>query len=357
MTPIRMASAFALGFGLAGCAGNPGSVPGSTLPAPDLTAQTEASPDLPERVSSAPDLETVPISAPQQIDLGAYDPVAVAEAESAPVVAVPYSVVEEAPSAAPPSYVMQSPGFDASRPLRRGEMLPVRDDPVETAPRTARATTYNVAALKAAYHPSEALRAAAPPARIRNAFTPDFGEDLSRSALSRLNPNVEYVAAYRKIGYPWGDVPENTGVCTDVVIRSYRGLGIDLQSMVHEDMRRAFSAYPSKKIYGLRKADPNIDHRRVVNLEAFFERVGASIPVGSDPQPGDLITWRLSGGEPHIGVVVDRRDPKTGNLMIVHNLGAGVRAEDLLDFAAPHGHYRFAPDRQSRMASLALKQG
>ena len=126
--------------------------------------------------------------------------------------------------------------------------------------------------------------------------------------------------------------------------------------MVHEDMRQAFSAYPSKKIYGLSKADPNIDHRRVVNLEAFFERVGAAIPVGSDYQPGDVITWRLSGGEPHIGVVVNRVDPKTGNPLIVHNLGAGVRAEDLLDYAPPHGAYRFAPDQQSRMASLALKQ-
>ncbi|MCL4152532.1 UNVERIFIED_CONTAM: hypothetical protein GTU68_033117 [Idotea baltica] len=175
--------------------------------------------------------------------------------------------------------------------------------------------------------------------------------------MARLNPNVRYVADYKKIGYPWGDVSLSTGVCTDVVIRTYRSLGIDLQSMVHQDMRRAFSAYPSQRIYGLRQADPNIDHRRVVNLEAFFERVGARAPAGSGYQPGDLITWRLSGGEPHIGVVVNRTDPKTGNLMIVHNLGAGVQAEDLLDYAPPHGHYRFAPDQQSRMASLALKRG
>jgi uncharacterized protein YijF (DUF1287 family) len=238
-------------------------------------------------------------------------------------------------------------------------MAPVRDDPADygrPAPRT-RATTYNVASLKAAYQPSEALSVPAPSPTVYNAHTAAFGEKLSGSALARLNPNVAYVAAYKKIGYPWGDVPENTGVCTDVVIRSYRGLGIDLQSMVHEDMKQAFDAYPSRKIYGLNEADSNIDHRRVVNLEAFFERVGAGIPLGTPTIPGDIITWRLSGGEPHIGVVVDRRDPKTGNFLIVHNLGGGVQAEDLMDYAPPHGHYRFAPDQQSRLASLALRRG
>ena len=170
---------------------------------------------------------------------------------------------------------------------------------------------------------------------------------------------MRYDPRYVKIGYPWGDVPETTGVCTDVVIRSYRTLGIDLQSLVHDDMRLAFNAYPSRRIYGLRKADPNIDHRRVVNLEAFFERSGASIPVGSSPddfQPGDILTWRLSGTEPHIGIVVSDRDPRTGYPLVVHNLGAGVRKDDLISLSPPEGHFRFAPDRETQLASLQLKR-
>jgi len=289
--------------------------------------------------------------------------------EQETVVVQPYETVsiDPVPVATVPSESFYNPQFvdvtpvrdipNAAASLGPGQMAPIRDDPIDNSPVVAtRASTYNIAALKASYQPSEALRVSAPAARIQNTPSPAFGNELASSALARLNPNVAYVADYKQIGYPWGDVSEATGVCTDVVIRSYRSLGIDLQSMVHEDMRQAFSAYPSKKIYGLSKADPNIDHRRVVNLEAFFERVGAAIPVGSDYQPGDVITWRLSGGEPHIGVVVNRVDPKTGNPLIVHNLGAGVRAEDLLDYAPPHGAYRFAPDQQSRMASLALKQ-
>ena len=382
MKSIRFLGALALGAGVAGCAGNPAGVSTSAIKPPVTNApNTDATISaLPEVITAAPD-SAAPVSvpaapllaeaAPQTIDLGAYDdaapapllaaePIAYVDQSALPVQSVETLAYQPAPAPVQPTYTLQSPGFVAQdRPLGRGQMAPVRDDPIDTAsaPSTStRATTYNVAALKAAYQPSEALSVAAPPPRVRNTPSAAFGNELSNSALARLNPNVEYVAAYKKIGYPWGDVSQDTGVCTDVVIRSYRSLGIDLQSMVHEDMRQAFSAYPSRKIYGLKKADPNIDHRRVVNLEAFFERVGAAIPLGSDYQPGDVITWRLSGGEPHIGVVVNRRDPKTGNPMIVHNLGAGVRAEDLLDYAQPHGAYRFAPDQQSRMASLALKR-
>lgn len=374
MKTLRYVSYLALGVSVAGCAGNPASVPGSSLPAPGPVAKKPivTKPDakiaaLPERIVAVPEdtaSTPTPSAAPKTIDLGAYDaaPAVVEKVEPEPIQtieAVPYQTVELAPAeSVAPEYVDVPSYLEASAPLGRGQMAPIRDDPVEDIPNAipTRASTYNIAALKANYRPSEALSVSAPAARIRNVPSAGFGQELSASALARLNPNVAYVADYKKIGYPWGDVSEETGVCTDVVIRSYRGLGIDLQSMVHEDMRRAFSAYPSKKIYGLNKADPNIDHRRVVNLEAFFERVGAAIPLGSDYQPGDVITWRLSGGEPHIGVVVNRVDPRTGNPLIVHNLGAGVRAEDLLDFAVPHGAYRFAPDQQSRMASLALKQ-
>ena len=380
MKSLYYISYLALGFAVAGCAGGPSSPPDSNAVAPVTKAPITVAPDideaaLPKQVAVVPK-EVAPITPPQAevIDVGPYDAALPIEAteqepfeteEALPVETVFLDVEYE--EATPleafydPQYVDVAEVRDipnAGEPLAFGQMSPIRDDPIDNAPAPAPqpSSGYNIAALKANYRASEALSVAAPAAHVQNTPSSAFGHELSASALSRLNPGVAYVAAYKKIGYPWGDVSEETGVCTDVVIRSYRGLGIDLQSMVHEDMRRAFVAYPSQKIYGLSEADPNIDHRRVVNLEAFFERVGASIPVGSNYQPGDVITWRLSGGEPHIGVVVDRRDPKTGNPLIVHNLGAGVRAEDLLDYAPPHGAYRFAPDQQSRMASLALKQ-
>jgi uncharacterized protein YijF (DUF1287 family) len=152
-----------------------------------------------------------------------------------------------------------------------------------------------------------------------------------------------YDGAYRRIGYPGGDVPPDRGVCTDVVVRAYRALGIDLQVAVHEDMRRDFAAYPA--LWGLRRPDPNIDHRRVPNLQAYLRRAGAALAVGAAPDDylaGDLVTWMLPGNLPHIGIVAARRSPG-GVPLIVHNVGAGPRVEDVL-FAWPiTGHYRHFP--------------
>ena len=151
-----------------------------------------------------------------------------------------------------------------------------------------------------------------------------------------------YDGSYRKIAYPNGDVPRETGVCTDVVIRAYRHAGVDLQVLVHEDMKGHFSAYP--KTWGLRRPDPNIDHRRVPNLATFFTRQGAKLPVtrrGADYQPGDVVTWRLSSGVPHIGLVSDVRVPNTDRYRVVHNIGAGAQIEDVLFAYAVTGHYRY----------------
>ena len=172
-----------------------------------------------------------------------------------------------------------------------------------------------------------------------------FGNNLSNAALGRLRSNVTYNGAYVKIGYPWGDVPANIGVCTDVVIRSYRKLGIDLQSQVHQDMTTAFSAYPNVKKWGLSQPDANIDHRRVYNLRAFFQRRGAALPITRNPadyRPGDLVTWMVGPGLPHIGVVVDkpsRADPR--RKMIVHNIAHGPQMEDVLFRFPISGHYRY----------------
>lgn len=151
-----------------------------------------------------------------------------------------------------------------------------------------------------------------------------------------------YDPAYRRIPYPNGDVPRETGVCTDVVIRAYRHAGADLQQLVHEDMKRAFSAYPKK--WGLRRPDTNIDHRRVPNLATFFTRHGTALRVsqrGADYRPGDIITWDLPGNLPHIGVVSDVPVRGTDRHLVIHNIGAGAQIEDMMFTYRVTGHYRY----------------
>jgi uncharacterized protein YijF (DUF1287 family) len=154
---------------------------------------------------------------------------------------------------------------------------------------------------------------------------------------------VIYDGSYRRIGYPMGDVPQNRGVCTDVVIRAYRAVGIDLQALVHEDMAANFRLYPH--LWGLSEPDSNIDHRRVPNLQTFLQRAHAEVSGSADPastyQPGDLVTWMLPGNLPHIGIVSDRAAPGASRPLIIHNIGAGPAEEDIL-FAYPiTGHYRY----------------
>jgi len=179
-----------------------------------------------------------------------------------------------------------------------------------------------------------------------------FAEELAQAALARTMHRVRYDGRYLKIAYPMGDVPQDIGVCTDVVIRSYRELGIDLQKDVHEDIRRNFSKYPSKKRWGLRRPDTNIDHRRVYNLQAFFERKGESIPITHDPRdykPGDLVTWQVGPKMPHIGVVLDMvSDDDSSRHMIAHNIGNGPVIEDILFRFRITGHYRYQPKQKTK---------
>ncbi len=174
-----------------------------------------------------------------------------------------------------------------------------------------------------------------------------FATKLAHAALDRTAFTVRYDPAYVPLDYPGGDVPANTGVCTDEVIRAYRTLGIDLQKLVHEDMKQNFSLYP--KHWGLRRPDKNIDHRRVPNLQTFFKRHGTAIPasqLASDYSPGDLVTSLVGGRLPHIGIVVPA--PENGSRpWVVHNIGAGPQLEDVL-FAHPlTGHYRYVgPSRK-----------
>lgn len=180
--------------------------------------------------------------------------------------------------------------------------------------------------------------------RARLPSNKEVATQLCHAALDRTACNVRYEGAYVRIPYPGGDVPEDTGVCTDVVIRSYRTLGFDLQKWVHEDMKRNFSAYP--KNWNLTKPDTNIDHRRVPNLQTFFKRQGAALPVtqkAADYRPGDLITCTVAGRLPHIAIVVPA--PDGGETpWIVHNIGGGPKLEDRLFEFPLTGHYRWHPE-------------
>jgi len=175
-----------------------------------------------------------------------------------------------------------------------------------------------------------------------SAIADDFVRSLVAAARERTFKSEIYDGSYRTIAYPMGDVPDDRGVCTDVIIRAYRKVKIDLQVLVHEDMRKNFSTYP--KFWGLRKPDRNIDHRRVPNLQRFFQRAGVSLPISKSPtdyKPGNLVTWMLPGNHPHIGIVSDRIVPGTSRPMIIHNIGSGTTEEDILYIYPITGHYRY----------------
>ncbi|MBF7074566.1 DUF1287 domain-containing protein [Glaciecola sp. MH2013] len=172
---------------------------------------------------------------------------------------------------------------------------------------------------------------------------------LVHAAKERLTHSVRYDGRYISIPYPNGDVPKEIGVCTDLVIRSLRTVDLDLQALVHEDMKKNFNAYPSERIWGLSKPDSNIDHRRVPNLQVFFKRYANSLALrrkasdyaDNDFLPGDIVSWMLPGNLPHIGIVVDERHSVTNRLMVVHNIGSGPQLEDMLFDYKITGHYRF----------------
>jgi uncharacterized protein YijF (DUF1287 family) len=177
--------------------------------------------------------------------------------------------------------------------------------------------------------------------QVARAEAPDWPLQLVAAAEAQIGVTVTYDPAYVRLAYPGGDVPRDRGVCTDVVIRAYRdAFGIDLQRLVHEDMKANFSRYP--RSWGLSRPDPNIDHRRVPNLQTFFRRRGRALPAESpeDFAEGDLVTQMLPGNLPHIAIVTGQTGAG-GAPLVVHNIGGGTRLEDrLLDFPLT-GRYRF----------------
>ncbi|WP_397446667.1 DUF1287 domain-containing protein [Polaribacter sp. R77954] len=175
-------------------------------------------------------------------------------------------------------------------------------------------------------------------------FQHSFSQDdkLSVAALSLTKDKVTYDPSYFSIDYPNGDVPKDKGVCTDVIIRAFRKLGIDLQKEVHEDMKNNFSFYP--KIWGLKRTDKHIDHRRVPNLMTFFARKGTVKPMTKNPKdytPGDIVCWNLGGAITHTGIVVNRKSTDGKRYLIVHNIGSGQVLEDCLFSFTIIGHYRY----------------
>lgn len=173
-----------------------------------------------------------------------------------------------------------------------------------------------------------------------------LSQQLVNAADERTRHSVIYNGSYQKIGFPWGDVPNNIGVCSDVVVRAYRRLGIDLQHLVNHDMSLNFNAYPSYSRWRLTRPDPNIDHRRVLNLQVFFSRAGQNLPITNHPRdykPGDLVTWNIRSGLPHIGIVSNRyaRDGRTP--LIIHNIGKGPVYENVLFGMEITGHFRYHP--------------
>jgi uncharacterized protein len=162
------------------------------------------------------------------------------------------------------------------------------------------------------------------------------------AARAQIGVTTTYDSAYSRMAYPMGDVVQSKGVCTDVVIRAYRKLNIDFQMLVHKDMQANFALYP--KIWGLKKTDSNIDHRRVPNLEVFFKRQGKALTdlqTANSFKPGDIVSWRLANGLAHIGIVSNKKTLFDSRPMIIHNIGQGTQEEDVLFAWRIVGHYRW----------------
>ena len=171
-----------------------------------------------------------------------------------------------------------------------------------------------------------------------------FAEKLSNVAIQIIDKDVVYTPDYVKLKYPNGDVPAKTGVCTDVIIRAYRKLNIDLQKEVHEDMVANFTKYPNLKKWGLKTTDKNIDHRRVPNLEVFFGRKGKTLLItqnANDYKTGEIVTWMINDKLPHIGIITHLKSKDGKRNLIVHNVGNGQVLEDCLFSYTIVGHFQY----------------
>jgi uncharacterized protein len=180
------------------------------------------------------------------------------------------------------------------------------------------------------------------------AFADPLGSCLVDKAREQIGVTVRYDGGYQRIAFPGGDVPADRGVCTDVLIRAYRRVNLDLQDLVHSDMSKAWAQYP--RLWGLSRPDTNIDHRRVPNLATFFARNGTTLAISGTPSAyaaGDIVTWELAAGVPHVGIVSDKKTAD-GTPLVVHNIGRGTAEENMLFNYTITGHYRYTPASMSQ---------
>lgn len=193
-------------------------------------------------------------------------------------------------------------------------------------------------------NPEVTTAAPAPPVS-KTPPPPTKSQLLAAAAMQQVGKTVRYDPSYVRLDFPGGDVPIDRGVCTDVVVRALRKLGVDLQVLIHEDMTASFDRYPN--LWNLKRPDPNIDHRRVPNIAAFLQRKDKALAVtdnSADYLPGDIIVWRLSNNRPHIGLVSSVPAADQDRLKIIHNIGAGARVQDVLFAYKIEGHYRYFPE-------------
>jgi uncharacterized protein len=253
------------------------------------------------------------------------------------------------PAAQPPGENRKSRGTEPAKPVD------VPQPPqTQTQPRRRHRRLSNVRRLLRALGIIDSLIIVVFTAEAQAPLSPNrqqFMRNLVTAAIERTHHEVTYDPGYVVIGYPGGDVPANSGVCSDEIVRVYRAVGIDLQKEVHEDIARDPSTYPLMSRWKQTLPDRNIDHRRVANLIVFFGRKGEQLPVTSraaDYRPGELVAWDLGNrGAIHIGMIVDRQ-ARSGRYMIVHNIGAGPKLEDVLFDWKIIGHYRyFGPDKEA----------
>ena len=167
----------------------------------------------------------------------------------------------------------------------------------------------------------------------------DYHRRIAQAASEQVGVTTIYAPGYSRLQYPGGDIPREQGVCTDIIIRAFRTIGVDLQKEVHEDMAGHFKEYPN--FWNMKKPDLNIDHRRVPNLMKFFERRGKALQLDSKCKPGDIIAWQLAHGLFHIGILSNEIVPGTNRYYMIHNIGAGAQKEDVLYDFKIIGHYRW----------------
>ncbi len=167
----------------------------------------------------------------------------------------------------------------------------------------------------------------------------DIHIKIAQAALDQVGVTTVYAPGYVRLHYPGGDILRDHGVCSDIVIRALRHIGIDLQKEVHEDMAKHFKEYP--KFWNMKVPDSNIDHRRVPNLMKYFQRCGKALRLSSEYRPGDIVAWQLEYGLFHIGIVSTEIVPQMQRYFMVHNIGAGAQKEDVLYKFKVIGHYRW----------------